>query len=127
MNKTQKDFISNIEEPISMKFYIYFIIFIFASLLIKYIFSKEEIIVEIEKIKNKTLTLSEKISFFTKINTKINRDYLDNSNFYNQKSFKEIFGKEINNDFLNINKGKTSKKDIKKVKFSNIDVFDYDN
>ena len=47
MNKTQKDFISNIEEPISMKFYIYFIIFILVSLLIKYIFSKEEIIVEI--------------------------------------------------------------------------------
>ena len=67
------------------------------------------------------------MSFFTKINTKINRDYLDDSNFYNQKSFKEIFGKEINNDFLNVNKGKTSKKDIKKVKFSNIDVFDYDN
>ena len=110
-----------------MKFYIYFIIFILVSLLIKYIFSKEEIIVEIEKIKNKTLTLSEKMSFFTKINTKINRDYLDDSNFYNQKSFKEIFGKEINNDFLNVNKGKTSKKDIKKVKFSNIDVFDYDN
>lgn len=94
MNKTQKDFISNIEEPISMKFYIYFIIFILVSLLIKYIFSKEEIIVEIEKIKNKTLILSEKMSFFTKINTKINRDYLMIRIFIIKKVLKKFLEKK---------------------------------
>ena len=63
-----------------------------------------------EQIKNKTLILSEKVSFFTKINTKINRDYLQHSRFYNEKGFQKIFGKEIVN---NINKDKIYNKDIK--------------
>ena len=78
--------------------------------------------------KNQSLSFSEKISCFTKINTKINRDYLEDSKFYNEKGLKEIFGKEYNKNNSNINKGKIENNKInKKVKFSNIIVFDYDN
>ena len=77
-----------------------------------------------EKIKNKSLILSEKVSFYTKINSKINRDYLEHSKFYNEKGFQEIFGKEMIN---NINKDKMYNKDIKKVKFSDIIVYDCEN
>ena len=91
-------------------------------------FFQRRILIEIEKMKNQSLSFSEKISSFTKINTKINRDYLEDSKFYNEKGFKEIFGKEYNKNNSNINKGKIENNKInKKVKFSNIIVFDYDN
>ena len=63
----------------------------------------------------------------SRINTKINRDYLEHSKYYNEKGFQEIFGKEIENNLNNVNKDKNYNKDIKKVKFSDIIVYDCEN
>ena len=127
MNKIINDNI-DFEEIFPFKIIIFFLVLIILYLCFQCFFSKEEILIEIEKMKNQSLSFSEKISCFTKINTKINRDYLEDSKFYNEKSFKEIFGKEYNKNNSNINKGKIENNKInKKVKFSNIIVFDYDN
>jgi hypothetical protein len=127
MNKIINDNI-DFEEIFPFKIIIFFSVLIILYLCFQCFFSKEEILIEIEKMKNQSLSFSEKISCFTKINTKINRDYLEDSIFYNEKGFKEIFGKEYNKNNSNINKGKIENNKInKKVKFSNIIVFDYDN
>ena len=127
MNKIINDNI-DFEEIFPFKIIIFFLVLIILYLCFQCFFSKEEILIEIEKMKNQSLSFSEKISCFTKINTKINRDYLEYSIFYNEKGFKEIFGKEYNKNNSNINKGKIENNKInKKVKFSNIIVFDYDN
>ena len=127
MNKIINDNI-DFEEIFPFKIIIFFLVLIILYPCFQCFFSKEEILIEIEKMKNQSLSFSEKISCFTKINTKINRDYLEDSKFYNEKGFKEIFGKEYNKNNSNINKGKIENNKInKKVKFSNIIVFDYDN
>lgn len=127
MNKIINDNI-DFEEIFPFKIIIFFSVLIILYLCFQCFFSKEEILIEIEKMKNQSLSFSEKISCFTKINTKINRDYLEDSKFYNEKGFKEIFGKEYNKNNSNINKGKIENNKInKKVKFSNIIVFDYEN
>ena len=127
MNKIINDNI-DFEEIFPFKIIIFFLVLIILYLCFQCFFSKEEILIEIEKMKNQSLSFSEKISCFTKINTKINRDYLEDSKFYNEKGFKEIFGKEYNKNNSNINKGKIENNKInKKVKFSNIIVFNYDN
>ena len=127
MNKIINDNI-DFEEIFPFKIIIFFLVLIILYLCFQCFFSKEEILIEIEKMKNQSLSFSEKISCFTKINTKINRDYLEDSKFYNEKGFKEIFGKEYNKNNSNINKGKIENNKInKKVKFSNIIVFDYEN
>ena len=127
MNKIINDNI-DFEEIFPFKIIIFFLVLIILYLCFQCFFSKEEILIEIEKMKNQSLSFSEKISCFTKINTKINRDYLEDSKFYNEKGLKEIFGKEYNKNNSNINKGKIENNKInKKVKFSNIIVFDYDN
>ena len=127
MNKIINDNI-DFEEIFPFKIIIFFLVLIILYLCFQCFFSKEEILIEIEKMKNQSLSFSEKISCFTKINTKINRDYLEDSKFYNEKGFKEIFGKEYNKNNSNINKGNIENNKInKKVKFSNIIVFDYDN
>jgi hypothetical protein len=126
MNTIQIGFINHYQEFFTIKNFIFCIFAFLICAFIKYLFSKDEIIFEIEKIKNKTLTFSEKISYFTKINTKINRDYLEHSKFYNEKGFHEIFGKEIENSINNVNKDKINK-DIKKVKFSDIIIYDCEN
>jgi hypothetical protein len=127
MNKIINDNI-DFEEIFPFKIIIFFLVLIILYLCFQCFFSKEEILIEIEKMKNQSLSFSEKISCFTKINTKINRDYLEDSKFYNEKGFKEIFGKQYNKNNSNINKGKIENNKInKKVKFSNIIVFDYDN
>lgn len=125
MNKSTNNS-NDFEETFSIKIFIYSSLLIILYICFQYFFSKEDIIIEIEKIKNKNLSLSEKISFYTRINTKINRDYLDNSKLYNEKGFKEIFGKEYNQNNSNINKDKNNKFN-KKVKFSDVIIFDYDN
>ena len=127
MNKIINDNI-DFEEIFNFKIIIFFSVLIILYLCFQCFFSKEEILIEIEKMKNQSLSFSEKISCFTKINTKINRDYLEDSKFYNEKGFKEIFGKKYNKNNSNINKGKIENNKInKKVKFSNIIVFDYEN
>ncbi len=127
MSNIESEFKYNNDETISIKYVIFFCLFILFILIIKYLFSKEDIIVEIEKIKNKTLSLSEKISFFTKINTQINRDYLDNSKYYNEKGFTQIFGLNNDKNLFNVDKVKLDTKNVKKVKFSEDIIYDIDN
>ena len=127
MNTIQFGFIYDYHQIFTFKVFIFCFFTILIYAFFKYLFSQDEIIFEIEKIKNKTLTFSEKISYFTKINTKINRDYLEHSKYYNEKGFQEIFGKEIENNLNNVNKDKNYNKDIKKVKFSDIIVYDCEN
>ena len=127
MNTIQFGFITDYHQFFTIKVFIFCFFAILIYAFFKYLFSQDEIIFEIEKIKNKTLTFSEKISYYTKINTKINRDYLEHSKYYNEKGFQEIFGKEIENNLNNVNKDKNYNKDIKKVKFSDIIVYDCEN
>ena len=127
MNTIQFGFITDYHQFFTIKVFIFCFFAILIYAFFKCLFSKDEIIFEIEKIKNKTLTFSEKISYYTKINTKINRDYLEHSKYYNKKGFQELFGKEIENNLNNVNKDKNYNKDIKKVKFSDIIVYDCEN
>ena len=75
------DIILDLEIP----FYVYFILFciIIFILILNYINPKEEIFDFIEKSKHDPLenfsTKENKLILLTKLNTKINRDYLDNS------------------------------------------------
>ena len=107
------------------KFYFIFILIFIIIIVIKYLTSKEDILIEIDKLKNKMKNFNiDKLSILTKINTKINRDYLDNSKYYNNKGYKEIFGDENYDEYihcnLNKNKNYSNKKNKKmKVTFNN--------
>ena len=85
------DIIMDLDIPV----YVYIILFfVFISIFFfKYFFSKEEIFDFIEKSKKDLLkSFSEeetKINLLTKLNTKINRDYLDNSKYYFEKGYKK--------------------------------------
>ena len=99
----------------------------------KIIKSKNKFLKEIEdfkKSKNSELS-NEKIKFFTKLNTKINRDYLDYSNYYSKSNFNCIFDKNLKMNKINYNffkkvsniYKKFKKKPKKNVKFSeNLDI-----
>jgi hypothetical protein len=71
-----------------------------------------------------SLSLSEKITFFTKINTQINRDYLDDSKYYNEKGLNQIFGLNNSKNLFNVDKVKNANKNVKKVKFSDDIIYD---
>ena len=124
MSNIESEFKYNNDETISIKYVIFFCLFILFILIIKYLFSKEDIIIEIEKIKNMSLSLSEKITFFTKINTQINRDYLDDSKYYNEKGLNQIFGLNNSKNLFNVDKVKNANKNVKKVKFSDDIIYD---
>ena len=127
MNKSESEFIHNNDETISIKYFIFISLFFSFIIIIKYLLSKEDIIIEIEKIKNMSLSLPEKISFLTKINTQINRDYLDDSKYYNEKGFTQIFGMDNDKNLFNVDKLKVNNKNVKKVKFSDDIIYDIDN
>ena len=127
MNKIKYELNYDNDETISFKYFIFISLFLLFIIIIKYLFSKEDIIIEIEKIKNMSLSLSEKITFFTKINTQINRDYLDDSKYYNEKGFTQIFGMDNDKNLFNVDKLKVNNKNIKKVKFSDDIIYDIDN
>ena len=50
----------------------------------------------------------DKLDLLTKLNTKINRDYLDNSKYYNEEGYFRIYGNK--NGRENINKKSNSNK-----------------
>ena len=124
MNKTKYELNFDNDETISFKYFIFISLFLLFIIIIKYLFSKEDIIIEIEKIKNMSLSLSEKITFFTKINTQINRDYLDDSKYYNEKGLNQIFGLNNSKNLFNVDKVKNANKNVKKVKFSDDIIYD---
>ena len=114
------------------KYCFIFVFIVIVIIIIKYLTSKEEIFDEIEKLKNKMINFNlDKLSILTIINTKINRDYLENSKYYNNEGYKEIYGNENYNEYINSNinnnlKGNNNKKNKKmKVTFNdNISVSD---
>jgi hypothetical protein len=126
------DFIND-EGIISLKIYIYMTLIILFLNILKIIKSKNKFLKEIEdfkKSKNSELS-NEKIKFFTKLNTKINRDYLDYSNYYSKSNFNCIFDKNLKMNKINYNffkkvsniYKKFKKKPKKNVKFSeNLDI-----
>ena len=124
MNKIKYELNYDNDETISFKYFIFISLFLLFIIIIKYLFSKEDIIIEIEKIKNMSLSLSEKITFFTKINTQINRDYLDDSKYYNEKRLNQIFGLNNSKNLFNVDKVKNANKNVKKVKFSDDIIYD---
>ena len=87
------DIIMDLEIPLDV-YLILFLIIIFI-IIFKYFFSKEEIFEFIEKSKKSSKNISneeDRLNLLTKLNTKINRDYLDNSNYYNETGYFKIYG-----------------------------------
>ena len=110
---------SDIIMDLDIPFYAYIIlILVFITIfLFKYFFSKEEIFDFIEKSKKDLLkSFSEEetnVNLLTKLNTKINRDYLDNSKYYFEKGYKKIYE---NNEFNKREKQKKSENEKKNEK-----------
>ena len=118
---------------LNIPFKVYFILFILVLIIIalKYFFSKEEILDFIEKNIKKSSEQSnenDKLNLLTKINTKINRDCLENSKYYNELGFFKIYGYQKENNTKN-NLSNENKKSIiiaknKKVGFSNNIIYE---
>ena len=127
------DIIMDLEIP-SYVYIIIFIIFIIIFIF-KYFFSNEEIFDFIEKNKKELLKTFSKeetqINLLTKLNTKINRDYLDNSDYYYEKGRKKIYEDERTslkcadkNHKLENKKEKVYIKKNKKVGFSDDIIYE---
>ena len=134
-NINNNDIIMDLEIP----YYVYIALFIIVAfiLIYKQIYPNEELFDFIEKYKKDSLNLfskkENKLLLLTKLNTKINRDYLDNSKYYYEKGFnkiyennkldikenKKILEKDGNNEKVYITK-------IKKVGFSNNIIYEND-
>ena len=134
-NINNNDIIMDLEIP----YYVYIALFIIVLciLIYKQIFPNEELFDFIEKSKKDSLNLfskkENKLLLLTKLNTKINRDYLDNSKYYYEKGYnkiyennkldikenKKILEKNGNNEKVYITK-------IKKVGFSNNIIYEND-
>ena len=132
-NINNNDIIMDLEIP----YYVYIALFIIVAfiLIYKQIYPNEELFDFIEKSKKDSLNLfskkENKLLLLTKLNTKINRDYLDNSKYYYEKGYnkiyennkldiqenKKILEKDGNNEKVYITK-------IKKVGFSNNIIFE---
>ena len=114
--QSNNDIIMDLEIP----FYVYIILLVVFVLIfiIKYLCSTEEIFEFIEKNKKDLLkSFSEeetKINLLTKLNTKINRDYLDNSKYYYEKGYNKIYE---NDRAEKIGENPKSKNKIKIEKF----------
>ena len=130
---------SDIIMDLDIPFYVYIIlILVFITIFFfKYFSSKEEIFDFIEKSKKDLLkSFSEeetKINLFTKLNTKINRDYLDNSKYYFEKGYKKIYENNESNKSEKQKKSESEKKNekiyikkVKKVGFSNNIIYEND-
>ena len=134
-NINNNDIIMDLEIP----YYVYIALFIIVAfiLIYKQIYPNEELFDFIEKYKKDSLNLfskkENKLLLLTKLNTKINRDYLDNSKYYYEKGYnkiyennkldirenKKILEKDGNNEKVYITK-------IKKVGFSNNIIYEND-
>ena len=130
---------SDIIMDLDIPFYVYIIlILVFITIfLFKYFSSKEEIFDFIEKSKKDLLkSFSEKetkINLLIKLNTKINRDYLDNSKYYFEKGYKKIYENNDSNKKEDFKKSKNANKKekiyikkSKKVCFSNNIIYEND-
>ena len=127
-----EDIILDLEIP----YYVYFIIFciIIIILILNYFNPKEEIFDFIEKSKQNPLSQfsskENKLNLLTKLNTKINRDYLDHSKYYFEKGYNKIYEikqsskKENNKDSEEEKKEKIFIKKNKKVGFSNNIIYE---
>ena len=139
-NNNPTDIIMDLNIP----FKVYFILFILIIIIIalKHFFSKEELFDFIENKNKKSEGESngnDKLNLLTKLNTKINRDYLDNSKYYNEIGYFKIYGCQKENNTTNGNKthknnneSKDSKKKIiitknRKVGFSNNILYENEN
>ena len=134
-NINNNDIIMDLEIP----YYVYIALFIIVAFILihKQIYPNEELFDFIEKYKKDSLNLfskkENKLLLLTKLNTKINRDYLDNSKYYYEKGYnkiyennkldikenKKILEKDGNNEKVYITK-------IKKVGFSNNIIYEND-
>ena len=134
-NINNNDIIMDLEIP----YYVYIALFIIVAfiLIYKQIYPNEELFDFIEKYKKDSLNLfskkENKLLLLTKLNTKINRDYLDNSKYYYEKGYNKIY----ENNKLDIKENKKIlEKDgndekvyitkIKKVGFSNNIIYEND-
>ena len=134
-NINNNDIIMDLEIP----YYVYIALFIIVVciLIYKQIYPNEELFDFIEKYKKDSLNLfskkENKLLLLTKLNTKINRDYLDNSKYYYEKGYNKIY----ENNKLDIKENKKIlEKDgndekvyitkIKKVGFSNNIIYEND-
>ena len=127
-----EDIILDLEIP----FYVYIIIFciIIIILILNYFNPKEEIFDFIKKSKKDSLeqfsSKENKLILLTKLNTKINRDYLDNSKYYFEKGYKKIYENNkssIRDNIKDSQKEKEEKffiKKTKKVVFSNNIIYE---
>ena len=144
--KISKEIIMDLNIP--FKVYIYLLLIILLVVIIKYFFSKEEIFDFIEK-KNKETQSAQsvkvpnedtKLNLLTKLNTKINRDYLDNSKYYHKVGLSKIYGNNKEEKTLNHtiksklfyksaieNKSNMVIKKGRKVSFSNNIIYENDN
>ena len=134
-NINNNDIIMDLEIP----YYVYIALFIIVVciLIYKQIYPNEELFDFIEKYKKDSLNQfskkENKLLLLTKLNTKINRDYLDNSKYYYEKGYNKIY----ENNKLDIKENKKIlEKDgndekvyitkIKKVGFSNNIIYEND-
>ena len=131
---TSNDLIMDLNIPFKIYFLLFLLIIIYV--IFKYFFSSEEIFDFIEQSRKKFFLNEEsKLNLLTKLNTKINRDYLDNSKYYNEIGYSKIYGnkkaneKEIidnnkSNPLEEKNKNKIFIKKRKKVGFSNNIIYE---
>ncbi len=146
LEKNESDIIMDLEIP--LKVYILIGLAIVIMFVYKYFFSKEEIFEFIEKSKKSSLKLysneENNLNLLTQLNTKINRDYLDNSKYYNETGYMKIYGSHKKDRTLNMRKSEKDKNDIstdlnkkdkskifikknKKVGFSNKIIYENEN
>ena len=127
-NQSQNNIMEDLNIPFSV--YIIFALIVIISIIIKYIFSTEEIFEFIDKAKKNSLKYfkdeSDMLSLLTKLNTKINRDFIDNSEYYNKIGYSKIYGHENTQKENKLLKTKKCHKHIinKKVRFNNEIIFE---
>lgn len=110
------------EKEIDMNYYIIVIIIAVILLICKLLYSKEEIFEEIDNFKqnlrNKFSPDELNLFCLTKLNTKINRDYLDRSKYFIEKGMKQIFGKTLTDIKKENNTNHSKKKVNRRVTFN---------
>ena len=127
---------NDIMMDLNIPFQVYILLFLLVIIYVvfKYFYSSEEIFEFIEQSKKKS-NEAEKLNLLTELNTKINRDFLDNSKYYNEVGYSKIYGNKkekenINNKEINTNnnenKNKIFIKKSKKVGFSDTIIYEND-
>ena len=126
--RSQNNIMEDLNIPFS--FYIILAVIIIIFIIIKYVFSTEEIFEFIDKAKKNSLKdfkdESDMLNLLTKLNTKINRDFIDNSEYYNKIGYSKIYGCKNENKEDKLSKSKKAHKITinKKVRFNNEIIFE---